>query len=234
MKTVTGILVVLLGLSCALAESIIVQKRDGEVAVRHGVTEVWNTVSVGDALRPNDTVRTGKDGSAVLIMQGQSDRSQKKLTLPPSVIVDMSDIRELSQEELMLKLTMEKVRASSTQWKSDGLHIPNAAVTHGEPAGSGEAPRENDPQIGTFLLNGTRFLLEHGYYATGVLRTLEVFRMYPSLGSTYDHRLMLAEAMEKANLKGEALAEYGAMTRMDGLSTAQRTQLQTRMAGLRK
>jgi len=31
----------------------------------------------------------------------------------------------------MLKLTMEKVRASSYKWKEEELRIPDAAVVHG-------------------------------------------------------------------------------------------------------
>lgn len=234
MRLLAGILALFIAASTAVCETIIVQKRDGDVTVRHGVTEVWNTVSVGDVLRPNDTIRTGGNGSAVLLIHDADGGTQKRLSLPASVIVDMSDLRELTQEELMLKLTMEKVRASSSQWKKNDLRIPNAAVTHGEPTAGAQAPRENDPQVGTFLLNGTRVLLDNGFYATGVLRTLEIFRVYPSLGTSFEHRLMLADAMERANLRGEALAEYGTMVRMEGLSDAQRATLQGRIGGLRK
>jgi len=214
--------------------SIIVQNTNGDVSVRHGVTEEWVRVAAGDVLKPNDTMRTGKDGTASLMLRNDSTSASRRLSLPPMVIVDMSDIRVLTQEELMLKLTMEKVRSAPQQKKQDGLEISNAAVVHGTGGNSKGKTAENDPQIGSFLLNGTKVLLENGFSATGVLRMMQVFRLFPSLASVFDHRLLLAEAMEKANLKGEAIAEYGAMTRLEGLTSAQKALLQNRIAALRK
>ena len=92
----------------ASGEGITVQSARGEVSVRHGVTESWTPVGPGDLLRPHDSMKTGGSGAAVLSVAMPS--GAKTMTLPSDVIVDMSDIRDLSQEELMLKLTMEKVR----------------------------------------------------------------------------------------------------------------------------
>jgi hypothetical protein len=47
-------------------------------------------------------------------------------------------------------------------------------------------------------------------------------------------RLLLARAMERANLKGEALAEYGVLSRMEGLTSVQQQQVQTRIDALRE
>jgi hypothetical protein len=156
------------------------------------------------------------------------------MSLPPHVIVDMSDIRDLTQEELMLKLTMEKVRGSSYQWKNDGMVIPDAAVVHGANNATAAPLSENDIQTGRLQLNGVRVLYENGFFASCVLRAMEVFRLYPALSSSFEHRLLLAEAMEKANLRGEALAEYGAVSRLGGLTSGQQVQVQGRIQTLRK
>ena len=235
MKTI--VLMLFLGVACSVAraaESIIIQRADGEVSVRHGVAEVWNKVAPGDVLRPNDTMRTGKGGNVVLLVQWGTTATSKKMSLPPHVIVDMSDIRDLTQEELMLKLTMEKVRGSSYQWKNDGMAIPDAAVVHGANNATAAPLSENDIQTGRLQLNGVRVLYENGFFASCVLRAMEVFRLYPALSSSFEHRLMLAEAMEKANLRGEALAEYGAVSRLEGLTSGQQVQVQGRIQTLRK
>jgi len=229
-----SMLVLMLMLQPAVrAEGITVQKSEGDVKVRQGVTEVWNTVVAGDVLRPHDTMRTGPDGSAVLLVHLNAGGAAKRITLPAQVIVDMSDIRNLTQEELMLKITMEKVRASSSEWKNDELHIPNAAVVHGEDRAVRDPATENDRQVGQLLLNGARVLFDNGFYATTVLRSMEVFRMYPVLGAMFDHRLLLAQAMERANLRGEALAEYSSLSRMEGLTSSQQQVVQGRMDVLR-
>jgi hypothetical protein len=231
------VLILMLGVACgatAAAESITIQRAEGEVSVRHGVAEVWNTVAAGDLLRPNDTMRTGMGGNAVLLVHLDTDTAPKRITLPPHVIVDMSDIRDLTQEELMLKLTMEQVRGSSYQWKNDGMWIPDAAVVHGANAAGSGPVSENNIQTGRLQLNGVRVLYENGFFASCVLRAMEVFRLYPALGGSFEHRLMLAESMEKANLRGEAIAEYGAVSRLENLTPGQRQQVQNKLQTLRR
>jgi hypothetical protein len=215
------------------AGEIVVQKLQGDVSVRQGVTEVWNRVAAGDVLRPDDTMKTGIRGSAVLLVSAESGET-KRITLPQEVIVDLSDIRDLTQEDLMLKLTMEKVRSSSYQWKNDELHIPNAAVMHGAGAASAATPAQNDPAVGVFQLNGTRVLFENGFYSTCALKSMEVFRLYPGLSQKFENRLLVAEALDKARLRGEALNEYGLLLTLEGLTANQQSFVKARMAELRR
>jgi hypothetical protein len=235
MKTVLAVAVLFLTVR-ATAGEIVVQKMQGAVSVRHGVTETWTKVAPGDVLRPDDTMKTGKKGSAVIVVPSSvaGAGAGRTVVLPGEVIVDMSDIRDLSQEELMLKLTMEKVRASSYQWKSDDLRIPNAAVVHGADKSSNLNLSESDPATGVLELNGAHVLFENGFFATCALKGMEVFRLYPPLGKEFRDRMMVAEALEKANLRGEAVNEYGAISKLDGITSEQQALLHTRMEGLRK
>jgi hypothetical protein len=218
----------------ATAGEIVVQKMQGAVSVRHGVTETWTKVAPGDVLRPDDTMKTGKKGSAVIVVPSSTAGASRTVVLPGEVIVDMSDIRDLTQEELMLKLTMEKVRASSYQWKSDDLRIPSAAVVHGADKSSNLNLSESDPATGVLELNGAHVLFENGFFATCALKAMEVFRLYPPLGKEFRDRMMVAEALEKANLRGEAVNEYGAIATLDGITSEQQALVHTRIEGLRK
>ena len=218
----------------ATAGEIVVQKMQGAVSVQHGVTETWTKVAPGDVLRPDDTMKTGKKGSAVIVVPSSTAGASRTVVLPGEVIVDMSDIRDLTQEELMLKLTMEKVRASSYQWKSDDLRIPSAAVVHGADKSSNLNLSESDPATGVLELNGAHVLFENGFFATCALKAMEVFRLYPPLGKEFRDRMMVAEALEKANLRGEAVNEYGAIATLDGITSEQQALVHTRIEGLRK
>ncbi len=215
---------------------IVVQKLAGDVTVRHGVTEAWTKVAVGDVLKPDDSMRIGKKGSAQLLVHVNrgGTATAKHMSMPSEVIVDMSDIRDLSQEELMLKLTMEKVRASSYEWKNEELHIPNASVVHGQNQSASAPPRENDSQTGALQLNGARVLYANGFYSTCALKTMELFRLYPALGSVFGNRLLMADALADANLRSEALAEYNGLSRMEGLTVQQSTVLSERIARLKQ
>jgi hypothetical protein len=233
MKAVGMVALLMLLVSVAVAGGIQVQRMQGDVSVRQGVTEVWTRVAVGDVLRPDDTMKTGLKGSAVL-MVSMGNGTFKRISLPPEVIVDMSDIRELSQDELMLKLTMEKVRSSPYEWKNEDLQVPNAAVIHGTDKSAGSAALENDPAVGLMQLNGTRVLYENGYYSTCALKAMEVFRFHPSLAGRFENRLLVAEALERARLRGEAINEYGAMLKMQSLTVQQRDLVQARMEDLKR
>jgi hypothetical protein len=235
MKTALVVAVLFLAARTTAGE-IVVQKMQGAVSVRHGVTETWTKVAPGDVLRPDDTMKTGKKGSAVIVVSSSTGGAGagRTVVLPGEVIVDMSDIRDLTQEELMLKLTMEKVRASSYQWKSDDLRIPSAAVVHGADKSSNLNLSESDPATGVLELNGAHVLFENGFFATCALKGMEVFRLYPPLGKEFRDRMMVAEALEKANLRGEAVNEYGAIAKLDGITSEQQALVHTRIEGLRK
>lgn len=234
MKTLLGVIALCLAGS-AWAGEIRIEKISGDVSVRHGVTEVWTKAAPGDLLRPDDTMKTGKKGRAILVTTSSAEASaaHKRIDLPGEVIVDMSDIRDLSQEELMLKLTMEKVRASSYQWKQDELKIPNAPVIHGEDKRSAGALKENSIATGILELNGARVLFNNGFYATCALKGMEVFREFPPLAGEFHNRILVAEALEKANLRGEALSEYATIAALGTLTADQETLIRARITSLR-
>lgn len=232
MKTLLGIGLAALVSATALAGDIVVQKARGEVSVRHGVTEVWTKVGAGDILKADDTMRTGEKGGAVIVAVNATDR--KTITLPSEVVVDLSDIRDLTQDELMLKLTMEKVRSSNYRWKNEDLRIPNATVVHGADRSAAEGTAKPDVEFGVMQMNGTHVLFNNGFYSTCALKALEVFRRYPVLGTNFDNRMMVAEALEKANLRGEALNEYYGISKLENLSPEQKSLAQARTDRLKK
>ena len=234
----TMLLCMLLGtcLAAARGETIVLQRLQGEVSVRHGVMEEWRDARAGDVLKPDDTIKTGKHGMAVIVARDDEPggSSAKRIALPAEVMVDMSDIRTLSPEELMLKLTMEKVRASSYQWKSDELHIPNATVVHGADRSGGAALRQDNAQTGIFEWNGARVLFDNGFYSTCALKSQDLFRRFPELKTAFENRWLAAQALEKASLRGEALEEYGAILASGNLSASQETLVRGSMQRLRQ
>lgn len=211
------------------SEDVVLRKANGEVFVRHGVAETWTKVVVGDVLKPDDTMKTGKKGSALLVVNGT-----KKIALPSEVIVDVSDIRNLSREELMLKLTMEKVRASSYQWKNDEMNVPHAAVVHGTDPSKSIPLTENQLEVGKCEWNGTKVLYDNGYYSTSALKAMDVLRRYPPIGEEFENRLLVAQALEKANLRGEALSEYASILQSEKLTAEQTQKVKAHVDQLRK
>jgi hypothetical protein len=63
---------------------------------------------------------------------------------------------------------------------------------------------------------------------------MEVFRHYPSMAESVRNRIMVAEALIESDLRGEGLAEYGAIAKMEGLSEEERALVKERMDEIRK
>lgn len=211
------------------AQGITVQTIQGNVRVRHGVTEQWTAIAAGDVLKPDDSMLTGANGRAVIL--ALKGGVEKRITLPSDVIVDMADVRDLTPEELMLKLAMERVRSSPYTAPGD-LTAPNAGVVHGADKRSGRALPENDPAAGMMQWNGARVLFENGFYSTCALKGMELYRLYPETAKRFDNRMLVAQSLEREHLRGEALNEYGAILSLDGLTAAQQATVKQEMKRL--
>lgn len=114
------------------------------------------------------------------------------------------------------------------------MNIPNTTLVHGDLKDKKESLTESNTDLGILQLNGTRVLYENGFYSTSALKTLEILRQYPSLGSLYKNRLLIAEALEKANLKSEAMNEYMAISSLPDIKKDQKDFVQSKIAQLKK
>lgn len=209
-----------------LANSYAVKGVKGTVEVRRGVAEEWKTVHVGDVLRPEDTMRTGKKSSASLAVDG------KQLTVPEQTMVDISDFRQMTQEEFLLKLAMENILAVPPR-DNGKMTIPRTTVLHGAEVGKESAGSETKVDAGVMQLQGAKLLYDNAYYATSVLKTKETYRLFPGLQLNVDSRLRMASAFEKMKLMNEALAEYSGVMK-DQLPVQQQVAVKSAIERIRK
>ncbi|MBI5217049.1 MAG: hypothetical protein HY960_14940 [Ignavibacteriae bacterium] len=214
-------------LTAGLTAQFKVTALKGEVFVRHGAAEEWQNVAVGDVLKPDDSMKLEKHSSATIILE-----DGKKIVVPEQVIVDVSDLRDLSQDEFLLKLAMEQVRSISLPEKEQKINIPQTTTVHGSSKGMTEKLSTNG-EIGVLQLNGTKVLFENGYDETGVLKTKQVYRLYPALVKQFETRMLVARAFENMNLKRDALTEYRSLLN-EALLPQQRTQLEQKIEQLKK
>ncbi|TAK55133.1 MAG: hypothetical protein EPO24_12480 [Bacteroidetes bacterium] len=227
MKRYRIYIVMLILVALPAMSQIKVHSVKGEVLVRHGASETWQQVAVGDILKPDDSMKSGKNSSATIVMS-----NGKKITVPDQVIVDVSDLRDLTQEEFLLKLAMEDVRSAPLPENDGNINIPRTTTTRGIEKGI-SASLANNPELGALHLNGTTVLFENGYNATGVLKTKQVYRLYPALSKQVENRMMVASAFEKLELTRDALSEYRNLLK-ETLSQQQRTEIEKKIETLKK
>ncbi len=225
MRSACVILAMMMIIEVQAGETVI-RKITGVVHVRQGVAEQWNTTVAGEPIALNATLKVGSGSSAVLDVEG------KTIKVPAETIVDISDMRILSKEELMLKLAMENVRSSSYEWKSNEMNVTRTTVTHGADKSTRRTLTENNTQEGRLELNGTKVLFENAYYSTCALKTKDILRRYPRLAEEFDYRCQLARALESAGLPREALNEYKSISTMENLTAGQKEGLSQKVASL--
>jgi hypothetical protein len=209
-----------------LAADFTVRAVKGTVEVRRGVMEEWRKVKVGDLLKPEDSMRTGPGASATIEMD------KRKLVVPELTILDISDVRQLSQEDFLLKLAMENILAVPPREK-DELAIPSATVLHGENKSKTDLAVSTDGKVGEMQLHGARVLYDNTYYATSILKSKETLRTHPEVRSNYDARLTVAMAFEKMRLTKEAITEYSLLSK-ENLPAPQAKKVQSALDKLKQ
>jgi hypothetical protein len=203
MKTFFGIaLLACILTNTLLGNSFTVKTVKGIVEVRHGVSEEWKRVKVGDLLKPEDSMRTGKNSSATVFVD-----QKKSIAIPELSLIDLSDLRQLNQEDFLLKLAMENILSVPAR-EDQNLALPNAAVIHGSDKSKNDTEQKSNINVGEMQLHGTKVLFDNSFFATSILKSKETMRKYPELKLNYDTRLMIAAAFEKMRLKNEAIKEY--------------------------
>jgi hypothetical protein len=208
-----------------MASTYVVKAVKGMVEVRHGVSEEWRALKGGELLKPEDTMRTGKKSSATITLDG------KTLTIPEQTMVDLSDFRQMTQEEFLLKLAMENILAVPPR-ENGPMAIPRTTILHGSEVEREKASGMPNTEEGIMQLQGAKLLYDHAYYATSILKTKETLRLFPDLQGDTNARLRMARAFEQLKLTNEALAEYSTLLN-ETLPETQRALIQSSIQRLR-
>jgi hypothetical protein len=199
----------------------------GDISVRHNVQEEWVKAAVTDVLKPDDSMRSGKGSGATLLVE-----NGRKVDVPELVVVDVADLRQLTQEELLLKLATDRILNAPPQ-KEGGTPFMKSTTTVGANMEESPPPQTANADLGRLELNGTRLLYRNGYYATCVLKSKDIFRLHPSLADDMDARIMVADALERMHLRGEAEGEYLSIPKSK-LSPSQKTDVDAALGRLKK
>ena len=178
----------------------------GEISVRRGVEDIWRGVAPSDILKPEDSIRSGRRSGATLILE-----DGRTLAVPELAVIDLSDLRMMTRQELMLKLAMEGIRSVPATRRSDDFIFPMTTTMHG----ARREERRNTPppadELRLLQLKGVEVLHENGFYATCILRAKQVLRLDPELAKRVDVRLLIADSFEKIGLRSDALSEYNSL-----------------------
>jgi hypothetical protein len=227
MKKVIAVLIVFACCQSLLGADITVKHVKGKAEIQRGVSEGWVKAKPGALLSPESTIKTGRKSFLTIVADGKS------LVVPELTLVDVGDLRQMPQEELLLKLAMANVRVAPPRDESDETTIPNTTIVHGKDMAAPDTEAKDGGSLNEMEVRGTELLYNYGFYATCILRAKETMLYYPELKSRFAFRYMIAEAFERMRLKGEALGEYVSLAK-ERLSSSQRKRVENDIRRLKQ
>ena len=99
----------------------------GEVKIRRGVEETWEDAARGMVLKEIDTIQTGEGAEVTLEIN-----SSESFKLRENSILDISDLRKISEKEMLLFLMSKKIQKIEPRKQKTPLRVGNVSVVHGE------------------------------------------------------------------------------------------------------
>jgi len=177
-----------------------VKKLKGDAQVRHGARENWQKLTSGDTLRPDDTVILWKDAYIEIETGNGIFKSNG------GIILNISDLRRLSKEELLLQLAFEEMR-NIPDVKSEGQSAKSTGI-YGSEISKKEPKIKEAQNLTHFWVGGVKALFENGFYETASIRAKNLMFKFSELKDNLDLKILVATSLEKIGLYGEAIAEY--------------------------
>ena len=180
-----------------------VESTKGEVKVRHGLDEYWIDAEKGMLLEDIDTIQTW-EGTVVLKMQDGSTFTMGSLS-----ILDISEIRNISRQEMFLFVMSQKVQKMESRRQPSELTIPNVSSVHGEKKTTAKRMKKDENIQGWAReLNAAKAMYDQEFYTNSVVKLHKVLGRYSELSDCGEVNLYLGKSFEELDEPGQAIDSY--------------------------
>ena len=176
-----------------------VDKVQGTVKAQVGTNENWSNIVENQTLSANSIIETGKNSLVVL------SGNNSKFTLKGSSALQLSDIKKMSVNDLILALAMEDMLNAPK--KKDEANSKNTAVYGAQINGIKDPIVETD-NFGIKKLNGAVQLAEDGFKEYAVVDAKDTYRKYPETKSIASFRIYFANIIFDFGLNEDAYDEF--------------------------
>ena len=176
----------------------------GDVRVRRGLEESWTPSGADTELKPLDTILCGEASQAVLVLEDGT-----RFTLGGNALLDVSDLRRITERQLFLFLMSQKVGRIAASDSSSVLHITSVSVVRGARKETGvEPPPASDLRLWTRERNGARTLFDAGLVPNAIIKYYKILQRYPSADDGGEIHCSLGRAFEAIHETGRASDAY--------------------------
>jgi len=202
-RTMTAIFLIC-SLAAIASASVKVTAISGEIKVRCGLDETWKPARTGMLLEDVDTILSGEASRVVLTLP-----EGVRFSLNSNTILDIGDLRKITERELFLYLTSRKVNRIERSGRDVKIHIENVSVVRGE--------RKEIPSDGVknglanmrqFETNGARAMYRQGLFPNAIIKLYTIISKYPEKKNHIEIYYLLGQSFEKVSEPGRALDAY--------------------------
>ncbi len=215
-------LIIILAAGIISAQTFRIEKVEGAVKVQVGTNENWSNVSAGQSLSANSIIETDKNSVITLTCDNL------KFTLKGSSALELSNIKKMTVNDLILALAMEDMLDAPK--KKEEANSKNTAVYGAQINGLKDPIVETD-NFGIKKLNGAVQLAENGYKESAVVDAKETYRKYPETKNIASFRIYFANILYNLGLNEDAFDEFKSIQSLK-LSNTQREEVKSKMEAL--
>ncbi len=178
----------------------------GEVQVRRGVEEKWQTATSGMLLEEIDTIMTLEGGEVELELG-----NRVTFRLGSNAILDIADLREITERELFLLLMSQKVGKLSPRPEKIPLRIGEVSAVRGSPFKSADSVSSHAAAaLWRMEANAAQALQAQNFLPNAALKLHRLKGKFPQRQDCGEVSFALARAFEALRQPGRARDEYQA------------------------
>jgi len=176
----------------------------GDVKIRRGVEETWQTATLGMLLEEIDTIQTGENSQVTMKIE-----SGKIFKLNSVAQIDISELRRVSEKEMQLYLMSKKIGKIKPGKQKTPLRVGNVSVVHGLKADENTASVNNiEENIWRKETNGAKALFDFKYYTNTVIKLNKILSKYSSQNDCGEIHYYLGRSFEVLKKNGQAIDAY--------------------------
>jgi len=176
----------------------------GQVKIRRGLDENWQPATVGMLLEDIDTILSLENAEVLLQIDAET-----KFRLVSNSVLDIGDLRKITERELFLYLTSEKINEIEPRKQKVKLRIPNVSVVHGEFRSKDQPVQvKSDSSWWKKEVNGAQALYSQAYYPNTVMKLHKILNKYPDIQDCGEVHFYLGRTLESLEKPGQALDAY--------------------------
>lgn len=201
---ITGIIVLFCfaASSSVFADQAKIIKMNGEVKVRHGLNEEWDRAVIGMLLRDIDTILTLEAAEVVLRLEGGDT-----FTLNSNAVVDIGDLRKISERQLFLFLVKNKIKKLKPR-EGGEYRVKSVSSVRGEDKSSENEIVASETPVWVREKNGARAMCEQDYFPNAIMKFHKIMSNYTAAESCTEIHFFLGKAFEAIDQPGRALDAY--------------------------